>query len=217
MKVKICGLTRPEDIKICENNKADLIGFINIKRSSRFVSLDKISELVTFLQDKKKAVLVIEPENLKDAEKTIKQSPIDRIQLHSLECGDVRKLKQNNSLKIIRAVGITETIDLQKKSEIENYARVCDSLLFDSQINGKSGGTGKQIPLEQAAEAAIIANGVNDKIKLFLAGGINLERIKREDNAIKKFFDYVDVNSGVEDRPGIKNSNKIKEFMKVIE
>jgi len=220
MKIKICGITQEKDIQACEENNANFIGFINIKRSPRFVDLDKINELTGFMKDKDKAVLVIEPKDLNEAENTIRESKISTIQLHSLSSDDIKTLKQKNllntSLTIIKAVGIPEKIDKSKKNEIEEYAEVCDFLLFDSQIKGKTGGTGKQIPFKQAIEAAEISKTVNEDIKLILAGGINAEMIKIQGKVIETVFDCVDVNSGVEDHPGLKNQSKIKEFMQIV-
>ncbi|MCE5214908.1 MAG: hypothetical protein LLF83_09350, partial [Methanobacterium sp.] len=130
---------------------------------------------------------------------------------------EISKILKNSDtlkrpLRVIRAIGIPERFNKIKKEEIKCYARVCDFLLFDSQINGKSGGTGKYIRTENAIEAAKIAKKVNKNIKLFLAGGINLERIKKEFHPLELFYDYLDVNSGVEDHPGMKNMNKISEL-----
>lgn len=220
MKVKICGITQEKDIRACEENSANFIGFINIKRSPRFIDLDKINELTGFMKDKNKAVLVIEPTDLNEAEYTIIQTKISIIQFHSLSSEEIKRLKQKNllktPLKIIKAIGIPENIDTSKKNEIEEYAEICDFLLFDSQINGKTGGTGKQIPFKQAIEAAKIAKSVNEDVKLILAGGINTEIIKIHGKVIETVFDYVDINSGVEDQPGIKNQIKIKEFMQIV-
>jgi len=189
MKVKICGITRTEDVKICQDNNADMMGFINMKRSSRYVDLDKINQLVGLMRDKNKAVLVLEVEDIKEALKIIKLSGISTLQLHSIKSEDIKILRQRYTsktpLRIIKAIGIPEKIDTHKINEIKDYAEIYDFLLFDSQIKGKSGGTGKKIPIEQAVEAAEIAIGVNKKIKLFLAGGINLEYIKKEEDTIK--------------------------------
>ena len=179
MKVKICGITRAEDVMVCEENNADLIGFINIKRSQRFVELNKINELTSKLKIKDKSVLVIEPDNLKEAELILEKTDINIVQFHSLSSDHINSLKElksiNKELKIIKAVGIPERINELKKIEIEDFARVCDSLLFDYENHGKSGGTGKQIPLKLVFEAARIAKNVNDDIELFLAGGLNLK------------------------------------------
>lgn len=214
MKVKICGITRDEDVKTCEVNGADLIGFINIKRSPRFVNLDKICHLTSSMQNKGKAVLVMETEDIDEAQKSIKTTGISFIQFHSLSVQDMKKFRKNSpSVKIIKALGIPERIGGHKIDEIKGFAEVCDYLLFDFEINGKSGGTGKQIPLNQAVKAAEIARKHNEKVELLLAGGINTHKMKTEGETLKEVFDYVDVNSGVEDQPGYKDETKIREFM----
>ncbi len=210
MEFKICGITRPEDVQVCENEGSTFIGFINIKRSKRFLDIEKIRKLVDSIKDHEKAVLVIEPRNVEDVIKAVENSGVNNIQLHSLQAEDIAKLK---GINVIKAIGIPEKIDESKKGEIESCSKVCSYLLFDSMIRGKSGGTGKQIPLEVAAEAGEIAKKSNKNIKLFLAGGINTQKIKDEGNLIKEIFDYVDVNSGVEDGPGIKSRVKIVEFV----
>ncbi|MGB9978187.1 phosphoribosylanthranilate isomerase [Methanobacterium sp.] len=210
MEFKICGITRPEDIQVCENENSAFIGFINVKRSKRFLDIEKIRKFVDSMKKNEEAVLVIEPESAEEVIDLVEKSGVKNVQLHSLKAEDIADLKEIN---VIRAIGIPEKIDASKKEEIKSFAKVCKYLMFDSMIRGKSGGTGKQIPLEVAAEAAEIAKKSNKNIKLFLAGGINAQRIKIEGNLIKDIFDYVDINSGVEDSPGIKNRDKIVEFV----
>lgn len=210
MKFKICGITRPEDVKTCEKFDPAFIGFINVERSKRFLDIEKIKNLKSKMKNEYKAVLVIEPETVEEVTEKVETSGIKTIQLHSLSSKDVAKIKDINVIKVI---GIPEKIDALQKEEIEKFAKICNYLLFDSVVSGKSGGTGKQIPLEVAVEAAKIAKKSNKNIKLFLAGGINTERIKNEGALIKDVFNYVDVNSGVEDSPGIKNEDKISEFV----
>jgi phosphoribosylanthranilate isomerase len=220
MKLKICGITRPKDVQICEDLHSEFIGFINIKRSIRYLNLDKIRQLVEPMKDKKRAVLGLEPKNIDETIKTVEYSKISTIQLHSLQKDDIIKLKSQITLKkpvrIIKAIGIPERFNQIKKEEIKEYAGICDFLLFDSQVNGKSGGTGKHINVEHAIEAAKIAKNVNHDIKLFLAGGLNFEFIKKEINTLEQFYDYIDVNSGVEDQPGIKSHKKMRELIQYL-
>jgi len=216
MKIKICGIRNKRDMKTCEKAGADLIGFINIERSKRMVEIDQIKELNSSMNDINRAVLVIEPSNMADANEKIKKSGLNNIQLHSLSPDEIRKIKNNNShLTITRAIGISEVIDPDKKQEIEDFADVCDYLLFDYEIQGKTGGTGKQIPTDTAIEAALIAKSHNENIEFFLAGGMNTERIKNEGKTLANIFTFFDVNSGVEDKPGVKNADKINELMKI--
>ena len=102
-----------------------------------------------------------------------------------------------------------------KKMEIEDFAKTCDAILFDFQINGKSGGTGRQIPIRILSEAVKIAKNSNHNVEIFLAGGMNSERIQNKKEILEKVIDYVDVNSGVEDAPGIKNHDRVDDLMKI--
>ena len=88
-------------------------------------------------------------------------------------------------------------------------------MLFDYQVEGKSGGTGRQIPIKMVLEAIKIAKSVNSNVEIFLAGGMNSERIRNEKHTLEKVLDYVDVNSGVEDSPGIKNPGLVNELMEI--
>ncbi|MEN6574397.1 phosphoribosylanthranilate isomerase [Methanobacterium aggregans] len=221
MKVKICGMTRPEDVQICEDAGADFIGFINIKRSKRFVELERINELKHFMKNKDRAVLVMEPENAEEVLFALRKTGIKILQLHSLSPYEIKYLKWRDcfkisplekDLKIVRAVGISDKLSEDKKEEIKEFARVCDAIIFDYEVEGKSGGTGRQIPIETAVKASKIAKNIKKSIKTVLAGGMSTERIKGYEKILDKYFDYVDVNSGVEDAPGIKNPLKIKEL-----
>ncbi len=229
MKIKICGMTRPEDVMKSEKSCVDLIGFINIERSKRFMEINEIKDLVSNLRDKFKAVLVIEPENPEEAIMKSKKTDIKTLQLHSLSKAEIKYLKWIDSyrknaherdLEIIRAVGISPGLDANerdaKMEEIKGFAMVCDALLFDYEVKGKSGGTGKQLPLDIVTEAAKAAKDVNNNIKIFIAGGMNAERIKNNRKMLNKVFDYVDVNSGVEDAPGIKNPDKIEDLCELM-
>lgn len=228
MRIKICGITSKKDLEVCEEKGADLIGFINIERSKRMVEIEEIKTLLSFMKDRTKAVIVIEPLNMANAEEKIRKSGITNIQLHSLSPEEINELKEkyygknaenktqiSPNLTITRAVGISKVIDRDKRREIENFADICDFLLFDYEIQGKTGGTGKQIPAKTAIKAAKIAKNRNKDVKLTLAGGMNTARIKNEGKQLEKVFDAFDINSGVEIKPGVKNIDKISELMEI--
>ena len=235
MKVKICGITRSEDVYQCEASGANFLGFINIERSKRNVDIHKIKELISTMKSKRKAVLVLEPDNIEEVIYKMKKTGIRTIQLHSLSPSEIKYLRWiegfqrtpfERNMIVIRAVGISEdTLEFRngndlrlskgKNEEIEEFAKTCDAILFDYQIKGKSGGTGKQIPIRLVLEAVNIAKNSNKNLKIFLAGGINSERIRNEKDVLEMILDYVDVNSGVEDEPGIKNHDRVDELMKI--
>ena len=232
MKIKICGITRFEDVSKCEESGANLIGFINIERSKRFVTLQEIRTLVSSMKDKNRAVLVLEPDNPEEVVMKMKKTGIRIVQLHSLSNNEIKYLKWiegfqrtplERNITVIRAIGLSkESLEMNelkfsnsKIKEIENFAKICDALLFDYEVKGKSGGTGLQIPTDMVLEAVKIAKNINHDIKIFLAGGINSERIKNDKELLENVLDYFDVNSGVEDRPGIKNPELVDELMEI--
>ncbi len=234
MKIKICGITRFEDVSKCEESGANLIGFINIKRSKRFVTLQEIKNLVSGMKDKNRAVLALEPDNPEEVIMKMKKTGIRIVQLHSLSNNEIKYLKWiegfqrtllERNITVIRAIGISnESLEMKddelkfsisKIKEIENFAKICDALLLDYQVKGKSGGTGLQIPTDMVLKAVKIAKNANHDIKIFLAGGINSERIKKDKGLLENVLDYFDVNSGVEDRPGIKNPELVDELMEI--
>jgi phosphoribosylanthranilate isomerase len=234
MKIKICGITRSKDVSRCEGSGANLVGFINIPRSKRYVSLEEIIELISELKNRERAVMVLEPGNPEEVVMKMKKTGIRNVQLHSLTSSQIKYLKWienfhrtpvEPNMKIIRAIGISEDslkstdngieYSQEKILEIEDFARTCDAILFDYQIKGRSGGTGKQIPINMALEAVKIAKNANHNLEIFLAGGINSERIRNNKAILENVIDYVDVNSGVEDAPGIKNPERLEELMNI--
>lgn len=234
MKIKVCGITRSEDLVRCEESGAELMGFINIDRSKRNLSLKEIKNLTSGMKNKRKAVMVLEPADIEEVVMKLKKTGVRNIQLHSLTPNQIKYLRwienyQRNPfephLKIFRAVGLSEdsteirdgepVLKQEKIREIEEFALCCDALILDYQMNGRSGGTGKQIPIKIALEAVKTAKNVDNNVEIFLAGGINTEIIKNRKEVLEKVFDYVDVNSGVEDAPGIKNSQQLEELLEL--
>ena len=79
-----------------------------------------------------------------------------------------------------------------------------------------TGGTSKQIPIETAIEASKIIKSFNNRTQVTLAGGLNLEYIEKIQEKLS-YFDMIDLNSGVENKPGRKNILQIKKILKTIE
>jgi len=215
IQIKICGITNKKDLKLV-NDKANYIGFINVKRSPRHINISKIEKLAN---NKKKAVLVLEPKKLGEIMKKVEKTEISIIQLHSLSPSEIKELKAQlpEDIQIIKAVGIPGKLTTEKIKEIKNLAKVSDAILFDRELQGRTGGTGTQIPLNIACHAAKIASNTNKKIKLFLAGGMNLKTLKENFKVINSHFDVVDFNSSLEKSPGIKDPKKIKELSEYID
>jgi phosphoribosylanthranilate isomerase len=214
-KVKICGLTRKEDIEYVNELLPDYVGFVFAK-SKRQVSLDKAKELINLLDKKIQTVGVFQNEEIDKVKYTAEYLKLDIIQLHGNEDGDyVKKLypfKAWKSLGIDAADSLDSNELLQNKVKFhqENlnklYSYGIEALLVDSSVKELKGGTG--ISFNWNILDKLILNK-----KLILAGGLNDENIQK---AIEKVKPYaVDVSSGVEEN-GIKNYDKMKNFIEKV-
>lgn len=198
-KIKICGLTRTEDIEMVNEFLPDYIGFVFAK-SRRQVSAEQAKELKNKLRPAIKAVGVFVNEKPENIAEIANQGIIDLIQIHGDEdaayCAQLRKLTQAPIIKVVR---VEREDDLAGIEEFD-----CDYYLFDTLSNQQYGGTGK------AFDHSILYNKEIKK-PFFVAGGLNQDNVAAVIEVIKPFG--VDTSGGVE-TDGIKDVNKIKEFIK---
>ena len=198
VKIKICGLKRLEDIEIVNRYKPDYIGFV-FADSKRKVSPDLARKLKDNLDSSiiSVGVFVNSPEN--EILKLFNDGIMEVVQLHGDESEEfILNLKEKTNYKIIiiNAIEMYDVIDLK---EYENSE--ADFLLFDS---GK--GSGKTFDWN------LIRKDL--KKEFFLAGGLNSSNVCE---AIEEFKPYaVDLSSSLETN-GLKDENKIKEIMEVID
>lgn len=191
MYIKICGLSRNEDIDYVNEFKPDYIGFVFAK-SSRQVEYLKARELKQRLDKEIKAVGVFVDEDIDVIQRLVDDQIIDIIQLHGHENKDyIKKLKKSITCPIIKAVKI------KSQEDILNIDYDVDYYLLD----GKSPGSGESFDW----------NFIHEFNKpFFLAGGININNI---DDALKINCFGIDVSSGVEVN-GKKDKLKIKEIVR---
>lgn len=218
-QVKVCGLTKLNQIKELVDLEVDFLGFIFYEKSPRYVlnhlSLEQISEIN---HQAKVGVFVNE-----DLEKIIEisgQADLNFIQLHGNETEEfISKLRQKLNLKI----GIIKVIRVgSQKSEVRSeIEKAFDSaktdklkqstinyLLFDTDSKA-FGGTGKTFDWK-------ILNDIEIPIPYFLSGGISLENVEDLKNINQKPI-ALDINSKFEIEPGNKDINKIIEFKTLLE
>lgn len=218
MKIKICGITNENDIKKIEKLNYDKIGFINIDRSKRNITLNEVTKLNRNIRNIRSSTLVLEPANPYEVILKSNRMKIFNIQLHSLSAYDVKYIHWINQyhnferINITKVVGLTDIINPEKKRELEVMAQVSDNILLDYKKDGLTGGTNKQIPIETAIEASKIIKNINKHTEVSLAGGLNYDYLESIYNQLN-YFDRIDLNSGVEDKPGQKNIRSIKKIM----
>lgn len=197
VKIKICGIRRLEDVRIVNKYKPDYIGFV-FADSKRKVSSSLAKKLRENLDSDIIPVGVFVDSSLDEILKIFDEGTIDIAQLHGRESEKFileLKEKSNGELKIIKAIEMSEKIDLK-----EYYNSQSDYLLLDS---GK--GSGKTFDWNLI--------GCDLKKDFFLAGGLSSSNVGE---AIDEFKPYaVDLSSSLE-TDGFKDENKIREIMEVI-
>lgn len=206
MRVKICGLSDQASLTRAVGCGAAYVGFVFFEKSPRDVSAEQARALgLTVPAGVCKVALTV---NATDAalNAILDRVPLDMLQLHGSEsperCAEVR---EKFGLPVMKAVGIADEADLPA---LEDYARVCDQLLVDAKPpKGAERPGGNAI----AFDWRLIA-GRRWAVPWMLAGGLTPENVAeaiRLTGALQ-----VDVSSGVERAPGVKDGDKIERFIK---
>ena len=207
IKIKICGIKNTAILDCCNNLKVDYFGLVFFKTSPRNININNAKNLI-HCQRKKNTIPigVFVNYELNELNELIKITNLKYVQLHGNESNIyISVLKKKNNVTIIKAIDIGDKNDLQK---IELYSEA-DFFLFDykSKHNELPGGNATSF------DWSILKN-INISKPWFISGGINKNNIH---NLLKILNPYgIDISSGVEDRPGIKNVNKIKEIVEII-
>jgi len=205
MRIKVCGMTQPEQIIALDELGVHFAGFIFYPKSPRYVvnhiSSQKMKEIKG--QIAKVGVFVNTPYD--ELMKTVDAYKLDMVQLH----GDETVLyceKVSNHVKVIKAFRLKEG---DPPGIMANYENSCDMFLFDTPGIGY-GGTGNKFNWEQLKQTAV------NKL-YFLSGGIepgDVEQLKNfsKEPVAEKLL-AVDINSRFEISPGVKDMKKVKDFV----
>lgn len=206
VRVKICGLTREEDLAVAVAAGADAVGFVvGVPSSPRNLSLEKAEKLIRRVPIFVKSVLVMVPTSVDAILKTYEKLSPDAIQIHGENLSEVSPLRERlpNTL-LIRAIHANPINTLEVASEV---SKSFDAILLDSSAHGRYGGTGVVHDWELGKRV----NQVSHPKPLILAGGLSPGNVK---DAIRTVQPYaVDVCTSVESRPGIKDPEKVLAFI----
>lgn len=194
-KIKLCGLSRPEDVLAANELAPDYIGFVFWRKSRRFVDYDTAIELKKLLDPKIQAVGVFVDEEPDTVNRLLNRNIIDLAQLHGGEDESfINRLRKLTGKPIIKAFRIKTESDIQ--SAMNSTA---DYILLDS-----GAGTGSMFDWE-------LLRGVNRPY--FLAGGLSPDSAAL---AVRSLHPYgVDVSSGIE-TDGIKDKTKMTAFVNAV-
>ena len=200
-RVKICGLSRPEDIFQANKLKSDYIGFVFYPKSKRAVTQSQAALLKAMLDKEIKAVGVFVNADIAFIEKLAQLRIIDLVQLHGDEDSlYIQELRKRVYIPIIKAIRVQGEESLQN---LRNYP--VDFFLFDTYKPGQYGGTGERFNLE--------LEGVTIPKPYFIAGGLDASNVAKV-IAQNPHAYAVDVSGGVEDSAtGLKDAQKMADFV----
>jgi phosphoribosylanthranilate isomerase len=207
VRVKICGITRKEDLDAATSAGADAVGFVvGTAASPRNISLETAEKLFRQVPPFVKSVLVTVPTSIDELAETCGKLNPDVIQIHGENLLNTELIREKlPTTPLIGAVNANSPDVLETASAA---SKIFDAVLLDSFANGRYGGTGIVHNWELSK---LIKRFIQPK-PLILAGGLNPENVAEATRVVQPYA--VDVSSGVELQPRIKDHKKIRDFIK---
>jgi phosphoribosylanthranilate isomerase len=202
-RVKICGITRREDAQLVVDAGVDAVGLVFYEKSPRFVSFEVAAEISRLIPAFVSRVALFKDAELQMIESVLERVEIDLIQFHGSETADYCEQFNRPYIKALGMKGTEHDVSYLL-ANVEKY-QSAKALLLDGHAPGEAGGSGEAFDW-----TSIVAV---DK-PIVLAGGLTPDNVKQAINLAQPFA--VDVSSGVESSPGIKDKNKVAAFMKQV-
>ncbi|SHF57801.1 phosphoribosylanthranilate isomerase [Mariniphaga anaerophila] len=199
LKIKVCGMKNTANREAVEKLPVDFLGFIFYPKSQRFVG--EVTEPRLFDSSKKKVAVFVD-ENAFEILGLAKNLGFNYVQLHGKENPKTCSLLRKQGLKVIKAFNLDERFNF---SALNSYEKSVDYFLFDTKT-GVPGGSGEKFNWE-------ILKNYSGETPFFLSGGIKPEDAETIVSIDLPQLFGVDLNSGFEDAPGLKNIENLKNFI----
>ena len=199
MIVKVCGMRDSENIRAIEQTKADLMGFIFHPKSPRFVA-----SLPEYMPKKQKRVGVFVNASLEQILAIAQKFSLEYIQLHGDEPPAFCSELKNRGLKVIRAQRIANADDIIRA---ESY-NMADLMIFDTKTE-LYGGSGKKFNWQ-------LLENYKGCVPFLLSGGIRSDTFEEIKAFFHPQFAGIDLNSGFEISPALKDVGKLNNFIEKI-
>jgi phosphoribosylanthranilate isomerase len=197
MKIKVCGLKHPGNIKAVAVLNPDYVGFICYGRSPRYIDDLAASVPAEISKDIHKTGVFVNEDD-ETINLLIDKYGFDTIQLHGDESPEFSDAFRGK-VTVIKAFGVDNDFNFDL---LENYVGKVDYFMFDTKTSGY-GGSGKTFDWS-------ILNNYKLDIPFFLSGGISLDNIAEVKNITHPQFYAVDLNSRFETEPGLKDLEKLE-------
>jgi phosphoribosylanthranilate isomerase len=199
MRVKICGITQPQQAVAIANLGATALGFICVPTSPRYVTSEQIQAAVAELPENIDKIGVFANASIPEITQIVIDSGLTGVQLHGDEppefCSLLRQRLPN--VEIIKALRVRS---IEHLAQAGNYMKYIDTLLLDAYHPQQLGGTGKTLDWQMLQQ-------FQPSCPWLLAGGLTPDNVVTALNQVKP--DGIDLSSGVESTPGDKDLNKV--------
>ena len=205
--IKICGVTKPQDIETLNSLKVELVGFNFYKPSPRCLTMERAAQLAAQCRpEMDRVALLVDPSD-DDIDHALGMVSPHRLQLHGAESPDrVAEIKRRSHCAIIKALPIAAAADFETAKAYENCA---DWFLFDAKPpqDGMPGGNGEAFDWT-------VLKAYDLRQPYLLAGGLTSENVA-EALAVSG-ASMVDIASGVETAPGEKDAAMMTNFVTAV-
>lgn len=201
-RVKICGFTTSEDARAAIGAGADALGFNTYRGSKRYLDLAIAGEWIANLPAFVDKVAVMVNPTIDEALAVAALPFIDTLQFHGDESPEFCRQFAGRHIPFIKAIAVGSAADLDQLGDYHT-----SSILLDASVAGQYGGTGKKIDWQIARQAV----ERYPELQIILSGGLFPANVR---DAVVEVAPYaVDVASGVESSPGVKNTVMMGEFV----
>jgi phosphoribosylanthranilate isomerase len=206
VEVKICGLRTPETVRAAVEAGARAVGFVFYPPSPRAIGVEAARQMARLLPTSVRAVGLFVDAADDELEAVVSQTPLDLLQLHGDEPPRrVAEIRARFDIPVMKAIRVATAADL---TALADYEAVSDQILFDTKlpanISSLPGGTGIAFDWR-------LLRGVKLTRPWMLSGGLTAENLAEA--VAESGGRRLDVSSGVEDRPGVKNVERIRAFL----
>lgn len=203
--VKICGIKTPELLEAAIDAGADIIGFMHVERSPRYVNLEVLTELISQARGRVETCVVLVNPNNSSVMEIAALSP-DWIQLHGPETPHrVEAIRDEAGIAILKAIPIGSADDV---AGVPGFADVADRILLDAKApKGADRPGGLGVPFDWQ-----LLKPLDPALPFMLSGGLTPETVGDAIRQVRPMG--VDVSSGVETSPGVKDAGLIRAFIK---
>ncbi|MDG1693699.1 MAG: phosphoribosylanthranilate isomerase [Porticoccaceae bacterium] len=197
VRVKICGITSPEQALMAQQSGADAIGLVIYEKSPRYVDIEQAANIRAVIGQSTLAIALLVNPSESFVKQVISEVKPDYIQFHGDETAE---FCHQFNVPFIRAVRMREGLDIE--AEVAAY-KAEGGFLFDAWSDDLYGGTGHSFDWSRLPDSA--------DYKLILAGGLNPSNVAQAVSITNPYM--VDVSGGVEASPGVKDPVKVKAFI----